>query len=81
MYDLIKQHTNKEQEKICQYIQRGYILHDKYKQKFDSIFLDIKPQIPSDLINIFLSYSDRNIYQFQQVEKDTKQFKKHEIKC
>ena len=81
MYDLIKQHTNKEQEKICQCIQRGYILHDKYKQKFDSIFLDIKPQIPSDLINIFLSYSDRNIYQFQQVEKDTKKFKKHEIKC
>ena len=81
MYDLIKQHTNKEQEKICQYIQRGYILHDKYKQKFDSIFLDIKPQIPSDLIHIFLSYSDRNIYQFQQVEKDTKQFKKQEIKC
>lgn len=81
MYDLIKQHTNKEQEKICQYIQRGYILHNKYKQKFDSIFLDIKPQIPTELINIFLSYSDRNIYQFQQVEKDTKNFKKHEIKC
>ncbi len=81
MYDLIKQHTDKEQEKICQCIQRGYILHDKYKQKYDSIFLNIKPQIPSDLINIFLSYSDRNIYQFQQVKKDTKKFKKHEIKC
>jgi len=81
MYDLIKQHTDKEQEKICYYIQRGFILHDKYKQKYDTIFLDIKPQIPLDLINIFLSYSDRNIYQFQQVEKDTKKFKKHEIKC
>ena len=81
MYDLIKQHTDKEQENICKYIQRGFILHDKYKQKYDTIFLNLEPEIPSDLINIFLSYSDRNIYQFQQVEKDTKQFKKQEIKC
>jgi hypothetical protein len=81
MYDLIKQHTNEEQENICQYIQRGYILHDKYKKKYNSIFLNLRPEIPIDLINIFLSYSDRNIYQFKQAERDTKKFKKCSIIC
>ena len=76
MHNLIKLHSSNDQEEICHHIQNGYILHDKYRKKFNSIFFDIQPDIPYDLIDIFLQYTDINKYQYEQMLKDTKKVKK-----